>query len=77
MHDEELNEKKKKRFKLFDTQREGRGVSKEEANLPPNFKKFFILYKRDFTRLLSVNIFMVLGNFPAFFLIIARCCPFS
>ena len=71
MHDEEFNEKKKKRFKLFDTQREGKGVSKEEASLPPGLKKFFILYKRDFTRLLSVNIFMVLGNFPAFFLIVA------
>ncbi len=67
--DKELG--KKKRFKLFDSQREGKGVSKEEANLPPGLKKFFILYKRDFTRLLSVNIFMVLGNFPAIFLIIA------
>ncbi len=71
MHDEENNKTKKKRFKLFDSQREGKGVSKEEANLPPYLKKFFILYKRDFTRLLSVNIFMVLGNFPALFLILA------
>ena len=62
---------KKKRFKLFDTQREGKGVSKEEANLPPNLKKFFILYRRDFGRLLSVNILMVLGNFPLLFLILA------
>lgn len=62
---------KKKRFKLFDTQREGRGVSKEEANLPPGFKKFFILYRRDFMRLLPVNAFMVFGNFPVFFLLIA------
>lgn len=71
MHEEENEIKKKKRFKLFDSQREGKGVSKEEANLPPGMKKFFILYKRDFTRLLSVNIFMVLGNFPVLFLIIA------
>ncbi|MBP3436589.1 MAG: DUF624 domain-containing protein [Clostridia bacterium] len=63
--------KKKKRFKLFDSQREGKGVSKEEANLPPNLKKFFILYKRDFGRLLTVNMFMVLGNFPIFFLALA------
>ena len=61
---------KKKRFKLFDTQREGKGVSKEEANLPPGLKKFFILYKRDFGRLLTVNILMVLGNFPLLFLMI-------
>ena len=62
---------KKKRFKLFDTQREGRGVTKEEADLPPGFKKFFILYRRDFMRLLPVNAFMVFGNFPVFFLLIA------
>ena len=62
---------KKKRFKLFDTQREGKGVSKEDANLPPRLKKFFILYRRDFGRLLSVNILMVLGNFPLLFLIVA------
>ncbi len=68
---------KKKRFKLFDSQREGRGVSKESANLPPNLKKFFILYKRDFTRLLSVNALMVFGNFPVFFLLIALQGMFS
>ncbi|MBO5653382.1 MAG: hypothetical protein J6S44_04120, partial [Clostridia bacterium] len=64
--------KKKKRFKLFDSQREGKGVTKEEALLPPGFKKFFILYKRDFSRLLTVNIFMVLGNFPALFFIVSQ-----
>ena len=73
------NEEKpaKKRFKLFDTQREGKGISKEEANLPPGLKKFFILYARDFGRLLSVNILMVLGNFPIFFAIIALSGVFS
>lgn len=68
---------KKKRFKLFDTQREGKGVSKEEANLPPGLKKFFILYFRDFGRLLSVNILMVLGNFPILFLIVALSGVFN
>lgn len=62
---------KKKRFKLFDTQREGKGVSKESANLPPRLKKFFILYRRDFFRLLSVNLFILLGNFPLIFPLIA------
>ena len=73
MNYEENNQEtpKRKKFKLFDTQREGKGVSKEEANLPPGLKKFFILYKRDFGRLLSVNILMVLGNFPLLFLIVA------
>lgn len=68
---------KKKRFKLFDSQREGKGVTKEQANLPPNLKKFFILYKRDFTRLLSVNVLMVFGNFPVFFLFLAISGIFS
>ncbi len=69
MYEEE--KPKKKRFKLFDTQREGKGISKEEANLPPRLKKFFILYRRDFTRLLGVNAFIVFGNFPLIFLAIA------
>lgn len=83
MQDERENEeneegkKKKRRFRLFDSQREGKGVSKEEANLPPNLKKFFILYKRDFSRLLSVNILMVLGNFPLIFPILAFSGIFS
>ncbi len=68
---------KKKRFKLFDTQREGKGVSKEEANLPPRLKKFFILYRRDFGRLLSVNILTVLGNFPLIFLVVALSGVFN
>ena len=68
---------KKKRFKLFDTQREGKGITKEEANLPPRFKKFFILYKRDFFRLLSVNLLTVLGNFPAIFLLLGLSGVFS
>lgn len=74
---EEEQPKKKKRFKLFDSQREGKGITKEQANLPPNLKKFFILYRRDFSRLLSVNMFMVLGNFPIFFLLFALSGMFS
>ena len=74
---EEEQPKKKKRFKLFDSQREGKGVSKEQANLPPNLKKFFIFYRRDFSRLLSVNMFLVLGNFPVFFLLFALSGMFS
>lgn len=60
---------KKKRFKLFDLQKEGKGISKNKANLEPGLKKFFISYKDNFSKLVSVNIFMVLGNFPLFFLI--------
>ena len=64
-----MNDNKKKRFKLFDYQRDGRGISKNQPELAPGFKKFFISYKNNFSKLVSVNIFMVLGNFPLFFLI--------
>ena len=57
----------KKKFKLFDFNKDGKGVSKDEAPVKPNLKGFFTQYKRKFSRLLSVNIFMVLGNFPIFF----------
>jgi len=60
---------KKKRFKLFDLQKEGKGISKSTAQLEPGFKKFFISYKNSFSKLISVNIIMVLGNFPLLFLI--------
>ncbi len=57
-----------KKFKLFDFNKDGKGVSKqEEADIKPNLSGFFKQFKRKFSRLLSVNIFMVLGNFPIFF----------
>jgi uncharacterized membrane protein YesL len=71
-----LDEKKKKKFnlfKLFSTHSDTEGVSREEEEkiATPNLATFFKLYKRKFGRLLSVNIFMVVGNFPLFFAIIA------
>ena len=65
------NNKKKPRFKLFDITRDGKGVSKNAPVLEPGLKRFFIGLKDNFGRLVSVNIFFVLGNFPLFFLIIA------
>ena len=65
------NDKKKPRFRLFDFTKDGKGVSKNTPELEPGLKKFFILLKNNFGRLVSVNIFMVLGNFPLFFLIFA------
>ena len=65
------NTEKKKRFKLFDLQKEGKGISKNAAKLEPGLKKFFILYKNSFNKLVTVNIIMVLGNFPLFFLVAA------
>ena len=57
-----------KKFKLFDFTKDGKGVSKAEVeDVKPNLSGFFKQYKNKFSRLLSVNIFMVLGNFPLFF----------
>ena len=59
----------KKRFKLFDTQREGLGISKIEKVDPKSIKRFFMLLKDNIGKLVSVNIFFVLGNIPIIFLI--------
>lgn len=63
--------KTKKRFKLFDFQKEGKGVSKNNAEHKPGFKRFLATYRTNFSKLVSVNIFFVLGNFPVLFLIAA------
>lgn len=65
------DKKKKKRFRLFDTQREGKGVSKEDANVTPDLRGFWRGFRRDFTRLIRVNLMIVLGSFPLIFAIIA------
>lgn len=64
------DKKKKPRFRLFDITRDGKGISKNAPVLEPGIKKFFVLLKNNFGRLVSVNIFLVLGNFPLFFLIV-------
>lgn len=66
-----MDNKKKRRFKLFNLQKEGKGISKNQAVLEPGLKRFFISYKNNFGKLVTVNIIMVLGNFPIFFLIAA------
>ena len=62
---------KKKRFRPFDLQREGKGISKKNIDHNFGLKRFFTTYKNNFGKLVSVNIFFVLGNFPIFFLIAA------
>ena len=62
--------KKTKRFRIFNLEKEGKGISKNRAELAPGLKKFFISYFANFNKLISVNIFMVLGNFPLIFLIL-------
>lgn len=60
---------KKRKFKLFDLQRDGRGIGKKEVLSPSGLKRFFVTYGNNFTKIVYVNIFMVLGNFPLIFLI--------
>lgn len=61
-----------KRFKLFDYNRNGAGVSKNAVDKQRGtIKGFFISYKDNIGKIISVNIFMVLGNFPLIFLIAA------
>lgn len=59
--------KNNKRFKLS-IARDGKGLSKKPENRS-GFKRFFRTLFDNFGKIVSVNIFMVLGNFPAIFLI--------
>ncbi len=64
-----LKDKKNKGLPFFNFNKDGKGVSKEEANLPFTFLNFFKYFPRHFSKMLSVNIAFVLGNFPIFFLL--------
>lgn len=64
------NPNQKKKFRLFDSQREGKGVEKSDVDKTPNLKRFFRLYKDNLNKLLSLNIAMVLGLFPVIFLVL-------
>lgn len=68
--DEEKPVKKKRRFRLFDFERDGKGVNKEDIYTKHDLKGFFISLKLRFSQLISVNILMILGNFPIFFAIL-------
>ncbi len=62
--------KENKRFRLFDFQRDGRGISKNNDLPPSSLKRFFRTYWENLGKMVYVNIFFVLGNFPLIFLII-------
>ena len=56
---------KKRKWKLFDSQREGKGVYKENLEKTPGLKKFWRIYRENFFgRLLFINIIMIVGNLP-------------
>lgn len=59
-----------KEFKPFDFNKDGKGV-KKEPDSPKNLANFFKHLKNRFTRLVGVNLFIVLGNFPLLFIFLA------
>ena len=64
--------KKKKRFRLFDMNKDGKGITKEQAaRLKPTLRGFFSYLRRDFGKLIEIDIFLVLGNFPLIFALLA------
>ncbi|MBQ9745203.1 MAG: DUF624 domain-containing protein [Clostridia bacterium] len=64
-----MKNKNNKRLRLFDITRDGKGISKNATNNAGGIKRFFVSYKDNIGKILSANIFMVLGNFPVIFLI--------
>ena len=67
--------------KLFDTQKEGKGVAKN-IDIPKNFIGFFSYFKLHLHDIFRVNLLLIIGNFPIFFFLYAmtgnlncfRCC---
>ena len=53
----------KKRFKLFDPMRDGKGVEKGE-DTTPTLRRFFKLFGRKFWKLISLNLLMVVQIIP-------------
>lgn len=53
----------KKKIKLLDPMRDGKGVEKGE-DTTPNLKRFFKLWGRKFWKLISLNLFMVVQILP-------------
>lgn len=63
---------KKRKFNLYDffNGRDGKGVEKH-PDAPRNLKFFFSLYRSRFGTLFTLNLMMVLGNFPILFFLFA------
>ena len=58
----------KKKFKLFDPMRDGKGVEKGE-DTTPTLGRFFKLWKRKFWKLISLNLLMVVQIIPLLLII--------
>ena len=58
-----MKTKKEKKFKLFDMNRDGKGVYEVESR-KPTLGFFFVLLKRRFTQLLQLNLLMLFMVIP-------------
>lgn len=77
---EQKKKERKEKFNIFNRlYKDGSGVEKDEEQIAdnPNLKNFFKLLGRKFNRIVTVNIFMILGNFPIFFLLLRMTEYFS
>ena len=64
-----METKKKKKFKLFDMNRDGKGVDPNEDKTP-TLLYFFKLLKRNFSKLLSLNLMMLVTYIPIIVIVI-------
>ena len=58
-----MAEKTKKKFKLFDLNKDGKGVDPGEDRTP-NLQFFFKQFGRKFTKIISLNILMIFQIIP-------------
>ena len=76
-YNEESEVKKKKRMTLnpFENMfsKDGKGIEKDELKVldKPGFANFFKLFRRRLNHIFSVNILLILGNFPLLFTLFA------
>lgn len=80
LEQEEKRQQRKAKFNIFNKASEdGKGVDKDEVAIAddPSLVNFFKLFGRKLNQLLSVNIFMIFGNFPIFFFLLAMSGYFS
>lgn len=74
LEQKELERERKEKYNIFSRfAKDGKGVEKDETPIcdEPTLKNFFVFLGRKLNQLLSVNIMMIIGNFPIFFLLLA------
>lgn len=72
--EQEEKKKEKKKFNIFaHAYDDGKGVDPNEERIidNPNLVNFFKLVGRKINQLLTINIIMIVGNFPIFFFLLA------